>query len=55
MESRLCVLNAGSSSLKFAVFGVVDGRPVHTQQGEVERIGGEGRLRVTAADGQGAA
>ena len=52
MESRLCVLNAGSSSLKFAVFGVVDGRPVHTQQGEVERIGGEGRLRVTADDGK---
>ena len=52
MDQRLCVLNAGSSSLKFAVYGVVDGQPRHTQSGEVDRIGGEGRLRMTTADGK---
>ncbi|HET7879314.1 MAG TPA: acetate/propionate family kinase [Acetobacteraceae bacterium] len=51
MDRRLCVLNAGSSSLKFAVFGIENGQPVHTQHGEIERIGSDGRLRVTAADG----
>ena len=52
MDQRLCVLNAGSSSLKFAVYGVVDGQPRHTQSGEVDRIGAEGRLRMTTADGK---
>ncbi|HME25185.1 MAG TPA: acetate/propionate family kinase [Acetobacteraceae bacterium] len=50
MDQRLCVLNAGSSSLKFAVYGVVDGQPRRAQSGEVERIGGEGRLLTTTAD-----
>ena len=52
MDQRLCVLNAGSSSLKFAVYSVVDGAPRHVLSGEVERIGGEGRLRVTTAQGR---
>jgi acetate kinase len=52
MDQRLCVLNAGSSSLKFAVYGVADGQPRLTQSGEVERIGGEGRLLITTADGK---
>ena len=43
-DHRLCVLNAGSSSLKFAVYDVADGRLSRSQSGEVERIGGEGRL-----------
>ena len=51
-DRRLCVLNAGSSSLKFAVYGVTDGAPHRTQSGEVEQIGGEGRLLVTTADGK---
>jgi len=51
-DHRLCVLNAGSSSLKFAVYGVADGAPHRLQSGEVERIGGEGRLRVTTEDGR---
>ena len=53
MENRrLCVLNAGSSSLKFAVYAVADdGALRRSQSGEVERIGGEGRLLITAADG----
>jgi len=51
-DRRLCVLNAGSSSLKFAVYGVADGGPSRLQSGEVERIGGEGRLLTTSADGK---
>jgi acetate kinase len=53
MENRrLCILNAGSSSLKFAVYVVADGALRRSQSGEVERIGGQGRLLVTAADGK---
>ena len=51
-DRRLCVLNAGSSSLKFAVYGVTNGAPHRTQSGEVDRIGGEGRLLITTADGK---
>ncbi len=51
MDRRLCVINAGSSSLKFAVYGVADGQPWLAQTGEVERVGGEGRLLITATDG----
>jgi acetate kinase len=47
---RICVLNAGSSSLKFAVFETAteprDIMPHRLLTGEVERIGGEARLRV---------
>jgi acetate kinase len=53
MENRrLCVLNAGSSSLKFAVYAIADGALRRSQSGEVERVGGEGRLLVSAADGK---
>lgn len=45
---RLCVLNAGSSSLKFATYDVTDGALQRGQSGEVERIGGQGRLFVVA-------
>jgi acetate kinase len=51
-DRRLCVLNAGSSSLKFAVYDVNGAAPTSTLTGEVERIGGEGRLRVTTPDGK---
>ena len=51
-DRRLCVLNAGSSSLKFAVYRVTDGSPHRTQSGEVEQIGGEGHLLITTADGK---
>jgi acetate kinase len=50
---RLCVLNAGSSSLKFGVYGIGGG--LHQMQiGAVEGIGGGGRarLRITTADGK---
>jgi acetate kinase len=53
MENRrLCVLNAGSSSLKFAVYVMADGALRRSQSGEVERVGGQGRLLVNAADGK---
>ena len=51
-DRRLCVLNAGSSSLKFAVYGVADSALRRLQSGEVEKIGGEGRLLIATADGK---
>jgi acetate kinase len=51
-DRRLCVLNAGSSSLKFATYSAAEGGPRRTQSGEIDRIGGEGHLRVTGADGK---
>ena len=51
-DRRLCVLNAGSSSLKFAVYSVTGESPHRTQSGEVERIGGEGHLLIATADGK---
>jgi acetate kinase len=52
----LCVLNAGSSSLKFALYrGSADGPPgrtlIRALSGEVEGIGGEGRLHIAPAKG----
>ena len=41
MDQHLCVLNAGSSSLKFAMYIVADGEPRLAQSGEVDRIGME--------------
>jgi acetate kinase len=54
MNRRLCVLNAGSSSLKFAVYTIAGGALRRSQSGEVENIGGQGRLLVSAADGKSA-
>jgi acetate kinase len=51
-DRRLCVLNAGSSSLKFAVYGVADSALHRLQSGEVEKIGGKGRLLIATADGK---
>ena len=51
-DRRLCVLNAGSSSLKFAVYGVADSALHRLQSGEVEQIGGKGRLLIATADGK---
>lgn len=48
---RLCVLNAGSWSLKFGVYDIDSGLR-QLQIGEVEGIGGKGRLWVTTADGK---
>jgi acetate kinase len=51
-DRRLCVLNAGSSSLKFAVYDVTGAAPLRGVSGEVENIGGDGCLLVAAADGK---
>ena len=67
MTSRcLCVLNAGSSSLKFALYRITaagetpnagapndapNETPTRTLSGEVERIGDKGRLLITPTDG----
>jgi acetate kinase len=51
-DRRLCVLNAGSSSLKFAVYAMTNGVLRRCQSGEVERVGAQGRLLVSAADGK---
>jgi acetate kinase len=48
---HLCVMNAGSSSLKFGVY-LVDGGLKLWQSGAVEGIGGASRLHVSAADGR---
>jgi acetate kinase len=45
-DRRLCVLNAGSSSLKFGVY-LTDGGLRLVQSGEVERIGGPARIKIT--------
>jgi acetate kinase len=50
-DRRLCVLNAGSSSLKFGVYGI-GGELRQLQFGAVEGIGGKARLRVTTAEGK---
>ena len=46
--SRVLVVNAGSSSLKYQVVDGLSGETAAT--GLVERIGGEGRLRHTTGD-----
>jgi acetate kinase len=51
-DRHLCVLNAGSSSLKFALFGAADNGLPRLQSGEIERIGSEGRMRITTPDGR---
>jgi acetate kinase len=45
------VLNAGSSSIKFALYAAEPPRPL-TFRGMVERIGGEARLAVSDANGK---
>ncbi|BCH20572.1 acetate/propionate family kinase [Mesorhizobium sp. L-8-3] len=47
----ILVINAGSSSLKFQIFGLVDGAPVRQVRGQVEGIGTRPRLGAAAADG----
>jgi len=50
-DHRICVLNAGSSSLKFGVYDTSGGlRQIQT--GAVEGIGGKARLRIANADGK---
>jgi len=50
-DHRLCVLNAGSSSLKFGVYGTRGGLR-RLQVGAVEGIGGRARFWIASADGK---
>jgi acetate kinase len=50
MTADILTLNAGSSSIKFALYGL-DGEPVLRAKGQVEGIGVAPRLKAKAADG----
>lgn len=50
MTQAVLTLNAGSSSVKFALFGAVGDVPLAT--GLADRIGPDGSLRLKAADGR---
>lgn len=52
MSQILIVLNAGSSSIKFAVFDVTQGKPVTLSTGQLEGLGAS-VTRFTAKDGEG--
>jgi acetate kinase len=53
MQSAILVLNAGSSSLKFALYHLVAGKQlVHAAEGQVDEIGTNPRLSVRDAAGQ---
>jgi len=47
MADAVLALNAGSSSIKFALFELGGREPVEVMRGEVEGIGGQPRLRVS--------
>jgi acetate kinase len=51
MRASILTLNAGSSSLKFALFDV-GSRQQRRVWGQVERIGGDARLRTHSHDGE---
>jgi acetate kinase len=53
MPDRILVLNAGSSSIKFSIFQTEPDRALRaTMHGEVEGIGGTGKLKVVDAEGR---
>ncbi|HWE44466.1 MAG TPA: acetate/propionate family kinase [Caulobacteraceae bacterium] len=51
MGEAILALNAGSSSLKFALFRLGDGRPVAICRGELEDVNGAGHFRARDAGG----
>ena len=52
-DRHLCIMNAGSSSLKFAIYEVTPAGPRRSMQGAVEGIGEpEARLRMNTSDGK---
>ncbi|MFT0892036.1 acetate/propionate family kinase [Pseudochelatococcus sp. G4_1912] len=52
MSKTLIVLNAGSSSIKFVVFDVTDGKPTALATGQIEGLGAS-VTRFNAKDGEG--
>jgi acetate kinase len=51
MARTVLTLNAGSSSIKFALFGIDGDRPEERLRGEAETIGATTRLKAVAANG----
>lgn len=51
MTRHILTLNAGSSSIKFALFGVDGGEPAAVAVGLAEMLGTERRIKVRDADG----
>jgi acetate kinase len=54
MSDCIAILNAGSSSIKFAVYGVGPEKPA-LFRGQIEKIGVAPRLRIVNAEGQSVA
>ncbi|MBB3809043.1 acetate/propionate family kinase [Pseudochelatococcus contaminans] len=52
MSKTLIVLNAGSSSIKFVVFDVTEGKPVNLATGQIEGLGASATV-FSAKDGEG--
>lgn len=52
MRELALTLNAGSSSIKFAVYEIGEAAPALLLSGSVEKIGGDARLAARAADGR---
>ncbi len=53
MSERILVLNAGSSSIKFSIFQTESDRSLRaTMHGEVDGIGGTGKLKAADAEGR---
>ena len=50
-QHAILVLNAGSSSLKFALFAAAGGPPSRLARGRIEDIGAAARMRVFDSDG----
>ncbi|MHA3915389.1 acetate/propionate family kinase [Halovulum sp. GXIMD14793] len=53
MTGAILTLNAGSSSLKAAVYAITADEPTLLASGQADRIGPDGALRLKRADGQG--
>src|SRR5690349_17553843 len=47
----ILIVNAGSSSLKFQIFGVIDGQLTRQLRGQFDGVGTRPRLRATANKG----
>jgi acetate kinase len=51
MNDAIIVINAGSSSLKFSLYGVSDDAPSALARGQIEGIGRSPRFKVKDPDG----
>ena len=44
MKDKYLVINAGSSSLKFSLYEIEDGKEIEIMKGLIERIGVDGAI-----------